>query len=186
MILDKATQTSLFKYMTISIVVTSMILSSSRIVALNHYYHSPLEVAYHFQHVELPRLLNVTGLLPPPPPLRRGDSIVYQEDLPVDLGPINRFGLRICYGKEWHRFPGHYLIPEDVDVQFIKSEFNGLLPRKFEKSVGTERLWKREKTRVVPLGLNDLNREVVDIYVSNASLFVTACGTLFGYVLALG
>ena len=175
--LKKATQTSLFKYLTISILVTSMVLSLSRIIALNHYYHSPLEIAHHFEYVELPRLLNATGLLPPPPPLRKGDNPAYQDDYPVDLSPIKRFGLRICYGKEWHRFPGHYLIPDGVDVQFIKSEFNGLLPRKFEKSVGTEGLWKREKTRVVPSGLNDLNREEVSNYVSNSSLFTPSWGS---------
>lgn len=83
----------------------------------------------------------------------------------IDLGPIKQFGLRLCLGKEWYRFPGHYLIPDGVDVQFIKSDFDGLLPRRFDVSAGEGGFWKREATRHVPLGLNDLNKEEKSHYV---------------------
>lgn len=52
-------------------------------------------------------------------------------------------------------------------MEFVKSEFNGLLPRHFDRSVGgAESRWKREKTRDVPSDLNDLNQEVSTRYVS--------------------
>jgi len=85
--------------------------------------------------------------------------------MPIDLDLIKQFNLRICYGKEWYRFPGNYLIPDGIDVRFIKSEFDGLLPRHFDPSVGGEGLWKREQTRIAPAGLNDLNREEPGSYV---------------------
>lgn len=77
----------------------------------------------------------------------------------IDLSPIKQFGLRLCLGKEWYRFPSHYLVPDGVDVRFIKSDFDGLLPRRFDVSAGEGGFWKREATRNVPSGLNDLNKE---------------------------
>ena len=63
-------------------------------------------------------------------------------------------------------------MPDVVEVQFIKSAFDGLLPRHFEKSVSRDAsgqgLWKREQTRIAPPGLNDLNREDPSVYVSGA------------------
>jgi alpha-1,2-mannosyltransferase len=88
-----------------------------------------------------------------------------EEAIRIDLSPIKQFGLRLCFGKEWYRFPSHYLIPDGVDVQFIKSDFDGLLPRHFDASSGHGRLWKREATRNVPPGLNDLNKEERRHYV---------------------
>jgi len=145
------------------------VLSCGRILALNHYYHAPLDVSHHLENVELPRLLNVTSLLPPPRPHSRSDNHAYDGDEAVDLAPIKVFGLRICYGKEWYRFPGHYLVPDGVEVKFIKSDFDGLLPRHFELSSGSEGLWKREQTRIAPPGLNDVNREEKSVYVDVAT-----------------
>ena len=81
---------------------------------------------FNFQVGELPRLLNETGLLPEYPADSRED------DRPqIDLTPIREFNLTLCYGKEWHRFPGHYHVPDGVRVEFVKSEFSGLLPGHF-------------------------------------------------------
>ena len=150
--LSQAARTPLFRLVTSSIIMSSILVSISRILALSHYYHAPLDLAFHFESIELPRLLNATGLL--------GIPVTRKEEAPrIDLSPINQFGLRLCLGKEWYRFPGHYLIPDGVDVQFIKSDFNGLLPRHFDTSTGRGRFWKRDATRNVPSGLNDLNKE---------------------------
>ncbi|KIJ53458.1 glycosyltransferase family 22 protein [Sphaerobolus stellatus SS14] len=161
----RASRSPLFQTMTRSVMLTFILISISRILAFNHYYHAPLDVVYHLESEELPRLLNVTGLLRS---IQTSDPSDVDDDhpLPVDLGPVKEFGLRLCYGKEWYRFPSHYLVPDGIDVQFIKSEFNGLLPRHFEHSKGHEKgIWRRDATRIVPRGLNDLNKEEQGQYV---------------------
>lgn len=149
-----------------------------RIFALWHYYHAPLTVAFEFQMTELPRLLNVTGFLPIFP------ADMPEEDQPrIDLSPIKEFDLKLCYGKEWYRFPGHYLIPDGVRVEFVKSEFDGMLPRHFEEFTPEDELeqggvfaklanrwWLRPQTRFVPDDLNDLNKEDTSHYVCFCSL----------------
>ncbi|KAJ3062726.1 mannosyltransferase, partial [Podochytrium sp. JEL0797] len=66
---------------------------------------------------------------------------------------------RVCLGKEWHRFPGHYFVPEGVEVRFVESEFRGLLPALFGDSGegGVKERW--EVTRQVPTGLNEFNEQ---------------------------
>jgi alpha-1,2-mannosyltransferase len=144
------------------VVSTSIVVSVSRILTLGHYYHAPLHIAFQFETNELPRLLNVTGLLKSPEVVDGDDEDMAPR---IDLSPIKQFGLRLCLGKEWYRFPGHYLVPDGVDVQFIKSDFDGLLPRHFDVSTGEGGFWKREATRNVPVGLNDLNKEEKSHYV---------------------
>jgi alpha-1,2-mannosyltransferase len=146
-----------------------------RILALWHYYHSPLTVVFDFQTAEIPRLLNTSGLLPVYPPG------TLEEDTPrIDLSPVKEFDLKLCMGKEWHRFPGSYLIPNGISVEFVKSEFDGMLPRHFEEKLTvddpshgqggaipkfTKRWWLRPQTTYVPTDLNDLNKEDVSHYV---------------------
>lgn len=140
-------------------------LSVSRILALNQYYHAPLSLVYNLQYHELPRLLNAHGLIP----VWNGDE---KDKPPVDLSPAARFNLSLCIGKEWYRFPGHFLVPDEVRVEFIKSAFDGQLPRHFdEDAVGTsvagwDGVWKRlDVTRRAPGDLNDLNKEETSRYV---------------------
>ncbi|KAJ6469635.1 glycosyltransferase family 22 protein [Mycena vitilis] len=164
----RASQSTIFRTFTSSVVVASAFISVSRILALTFYYHSPLSVVYNFQTEELPRLLNETGLLPVYPP---GTP---EEDIPrIDLSPVKDFNLTMCVSKEWYRFPGHYLVPDGVRVDFVKSEFDGLLPGHFgegEFKKGSEMEWwtgwSRPETRLVPAGLNDLNREQPSFYKS--------------------
>lgn len=164
-------------------------------MALYKYYHAPLSVTFEFQNTEVPRLLNVSGLLPDYH--YAASTSKYPEDdddLPrIDLTPVKELDLTLCYGKEWHRFPGSYLVPEGVKVEFVKSEFNGLLPRHFETDdrkaleqvesamkQGQEdvvrrvsrRWWMKPQTTYVPEDLNDLNKEDVRHYVS---LFLAHC-----------
>lgn len=147
-------------------ITLSAALSGGRILALFRYYHAPFDVSYYFEHTEIPRLLNVTGLLPPPQPQGAGYNPAYADDEYVDISGLKRIGVRVCYGKEWYRFPSHYLFPDGVEVQFVKSGFSGLLPQHFAtEPIPSEGLWKRGQTRVVPPGLNDMNREEPSVYV---------------------
>ena len=136
-------------------------------MALWYYYHAPLTLAFDFQHTEIPRLLNASGLLPIYP-----DNMQEEDMPPIDLSPVKQLDLKLCLGKEWYRFPGNYLIPSGVQVQFVKSEFDGMLPRHFETEktststdevndlVGlTNKWWLKPQTSYVPDDLNDLNKE---------------------------
>ncbi|ESK90937.1 glycosyltransferase family 22 protein [Moniliophthora roreri MCA 2997] len=164
----RASRTSIFSSFTSSVVVVSALLSVSRIFANWHYYHAPLTIAYNLEMKELPWLLNTTGLLPPPPP---STSRHYREEHTIDLSGIKDFNLTLCVGKEWYRFPGHFLVPNGVDVEFIQHDFHGLLPGHFpvwrgdKQATGVLGLWHRPQTRIQPDGLNDLNQEERSHYV---------------------
>ncbi|KAF9535593.1 glycosyltransferase family 22 protein [Crepidotus variabilis] len=176
----RASQAKMFSNFTFSILIACSIFSFSRIVALWYYYHNTLVVPIHFQMNEIPRLLNETGYLPVYPPGTPDDEIPH-----MDISPIRDFDLRLCVAKEWYRFPGHYLIPNGIRVDFVKSEFNGMLPRHFEDKVGliegeksvadasfdgqivtfSQKWWRRPETRLVPGDLNDKNEEEPSHYV---------------------
>uniref|UniRef100_A0A2M3ZLY3 Putative glycosyltransferase n=1 Tax=Anopheles braziliensis TaxID=58242 RepID=A0A2M3ZLY3_9DIPT len=49
------------------------------------------------------------------------------------LPPTSREA-NLCYGKEWHRFPGSFLLPSDYRVRFIRSSFTGMLPAYFQET----------------------------------------------------
>lgn len=119
-----------------------------------------MTVASVFEATELPQLLNDTNLLPIFPPGTR------EEDIPaIDLTPVKHFDLTVCLGKEWHRFPGHFLVPSGVRVKFIKSAFDGQLPRHFEDFPVNGSWWPRPATRYIPEDVNDLNKEDLSRYV---------------------
>jgi alpha-1,2-mannosyltransferase len=156
----KASRSSLFSNFTSSVVCGAALISLSRILALWNYYHAPLTVFYLLESTEIPRLLNSTGLLPLPPPNTPSDELPR-----IDLSPVKQFNLTLCLGKEWFRFPGHYLVPDGVRVDFVKSEFDGALPGHFVEGEGGGQFWWRDGTRRAPEGLNDLNREAPQFYV---------------------
>ncbi|RPD65012.1 glycosyltransferase family 22 protein [Lentinus tigrinus ALCF2SS1-6] len=168
----KASQTSLFSQFTLSVVVTSCLLSLSRITALWKYYHSPMSVTYALEAAEVPRLLNVTGHITLPPHFDRPEGSkrrkyeTDEEELPrIDTSVIGDWGLRLCVGKEWYRFPGHFLVPDGVRVDWIKSEFDGMLPGHFKETARKGGLLERVKgTMVADRSLNDLNREAPEFY----------------------
>lgn len=162
----QASRTLLFRNFTLSLVVGTSFLSLCRIRAMWVYYHAPLSIVATLQSTELPQLLNDTGLLPTYPP---GTP---EDELPaIDLAPLRHLDLVLCLGKEWHRFSGHYLVPAGVRVEFIKSDFQGQLPRHFEETlVGTNvsgpSWWLRPATRHIPTDVNDVNKEDLSRYVS--------------------
>ncbi|EKM61384.1 glycosyltransferase family 22 protein [Phanerochaete carnosa HHB-10118-sp] len=159
----------IFSRFTLSVVTASMVISVSRLLAQWSYYHAPQTVMYHFDQYEIPSILNRTGYvhLPPPPKDGRYRIPEKEEDEPrVDYDLIYPFNLTLCVGKEWHRFPGHYYVPDGVRVEWIKSEFDGMLPGHFKPTPRWGGLMARlEGTHNVPVGLNDLNKEEPSFYV---------------------
>lgn len=65
----------------------------------------------------------------------------------------------VCLGKEWYRFPSHYLLPEGMRAKFIKSEFSGLLPGPFHEGTSGQGLGLFPGTWLEPPGMNDQNLE---------------------------
>uniref|UniRef100_A0A183BUS5 Mannosyltransferase n=1 Tax=Globodera pallida TaxID=36090 RepID=A0A183BUS5_GLOPA len=79
--------------------------------------------------------------------------------------------IRLCVGKEWHRFPSSFFLPENavdrhglrraVEMEFVRSEFDGILPAHFAPGATLG-----ESTRHTPTGrMNDANRAELDRYV---------------------
>ncbi|KAH9858242.1 glycosyltransferase family 22 protein [Lenzites betulinus] len=174
----KASRSTLFSQFTLSVVAASCILSVSRVIAHWKYYHAPMSVTHALEAAEVPRLLNATGLISLPPPRtasQQAQRHSEEDEQPrIDLGLIAPWNLRLCVGKEWHRFPGHFLVPDGVRVDWIKSEFDGMLPGHFAETPRTGGLLGRVKgTRAVPKDLNDLNEEAPQLYVD-----VSACDYL--------
>ncbi|KAJ3488191.1 hypothetical protein NLI96_g3010 [Meripilus lineatus] len=164
----QASRATIFSRFTLSVVSASMIFSITRSLAHWEYYHAPMTIVYRFETQELPRLLNATGYIHLPPP-RESDSPKYDDDESsprIDFSPLEKFDLKLCIGKEWHRFPGHFLVPDGVRVEWVKSEFDGMLPGHFVKTGKYGGLLERQKgTKFVPEGLNDLNKEAPAFYV---------------------
>jgi alpha-1,2-mannosyltransferase len=66
-------------------------------------------------------------------------------------------GVNICVGKEWYRFPSNFFIPQgDVNLAFLKSSFQGQLPKLYSETNGT---W------IITNDFNDKNQEEVSRYV---------------------
>lgn len=108
----------------------SCFLGMSRSILLYKAYHAPISTG-----MELGRLANPESLSEPPVPTQ-----------PVHL----------CVGKEWHRFPNSFFLPDNWELHFIKSEFRGQLPKPFAKG--------KFATRRIPTDMNDANEEEVSRY----------------------
>ncbi|KAK5689522.1 mannosyltransferase [Elasticomyces elasticus] len=65
----------------------------------------------------------------------------------------------VCLGKEWYRFPTHYLLPKGVEAKFLKSEFDGLLPGEFSTIPSAQGFGLFPGAWLVPAGMNDANEE---------------------------
>lgn len=154
-----------------------MIFSITRTLALWEYYHAPMTIVYRLESQELPRLLNATGYIHLPPPNDIPDNHHdrdNEEEPRIDFAPLQKMDVTLCVGKEWHRFPGHYLVPDGVRVQWIKSEFDGMLPGHYAETAIDGGLFERMKgTTAVPKGLNDLNKEAPEFYVSGCAVWMS-------------
>ncbi|KAH8921733.1 glycosyltransferase family 22 protein [Atractiella rhizophila] len=163
-----ATQTPLFSRITFSVLFLSAAVSLSRILALFTYYHAPMDLLLHFTTKTLPQLS--LDLFPSAhasyyDPTRS----IEDQDLDIVLDPLNQLNMTLCYGKEWYRFPGTLLIPEVVQTEWIKSEFAGIIPRRWiiKEDDGEHNAWSKggDVTGRDAGGFNDLNLEELDRYV---------------------
>ncbi|KAJ9475847.1 Alpha-1,2-mannosyltransferase ALG9 [Pseudozyma hubeiensis] len=203
----RASKSSLFTTITSSVLALGLLLGVLRSVGQLNNYHAPFDVLFHFEGYELPRVVAdvFPDTLSPAIQQRiaRGLSPVATEqekeyndrgygaenkgvsvDLSIDLAPLATLDkpIRLCYGKEWHRFPTHFLVPAGVEVEWIKSEFDGILPKHFDvdaasavqpadafastldTALGWAWPWSHTTRRVQP-GFNELNQEEMDRYV---------------------
>lgn len=135
------------------------LLSVSRIFALYLNYHAPLDI---YESLRIPGSNNI-------------NTTLALDDTEISL----------CVGKEWYRFPGHYFLvnvkilvyifpfqPKGVRLRFLKSDFNGQLPKYFIESTNDENTpelsqWfnRKDGSWMMPTSMNDLNLEETDRYV---------------------
>ena len=123
------------------------------------------------QTFELPRLALLTypalytdTPIDPTLPFANFSRALDAAELTVNIEPLKALELRLCLAKEWHRYPGSFLVPDEVEVRFVKSAFDGILPKVWEEAGAGKGLFGRA-TGVVPAGMNDLNQEEPDRYV---------------------
>ncbi|KAK5115724.1 hypothetical protein LTR62_000813 [Meristemomyces frigidus] len=81
---------------------------------------------------------------------------------PLHAHNATRTGDTICLGKEWYRFPSHYMLPSGTRAKFVKSEFSGLLPGEYSEAGQGFGLFPG--SWLVPPGMNDENREDMTKY----------------------
>ncbi|KAI9202641.1 Alg9-like mannosyltransferase family-domain-containing protein [Polychytrium aggregatum] len=138
-------------------------LSVSRTAALYYYYHAPMTtyiaLTEHIAKARQAETLPSTNL--------------------TEFQPTT-----VCVGREWYRFPSHFLLPDATRIRFLKSSFSGLLPKDFVEAplnpsvvenatirdialqwVQQHRDADRPGTYEIPTGMNDLNQEELDRYV---------------------
>lgn len=139
----------MFSTLTLGLIVIPSVFSVLRIIALFKFYHAPFDLLFHFQYSTAPRILSDAGFAPLPPPKnyvpRTGE--VYTPDWDLSALKTLQPPITLCYGTEWYRYPGSYLVPEGVEVRFIQTDFDGMMPRPWEPS-GPEGAWPRSETRV--------------------------------------
>jgi len=120
------------QWVSVGALVVYSLLCFSRITALYQNYHAPIDVWMHVAHM----------------PKMEPDAAANQA-LPVN----------VCIGKEWHRFPNSFFLPDNWNLKFVKSEFRGQLPQPYEA--------EDDATKLVRTTFNDQNREEMNRYVSN-------------------
>jgi len=147
----RAGRTSMFSMFTLAAILIPSFLSIGRIVGMFKFYHAPFDVIHHLQYHTLPDVLADLGFSPIAYP---SGYYPKPDEVPEwDLSPIAEMDppITICYGTEWHRFPGSYLIPEGIEIQWIQTDFDGMMPRRWDPSEN-DGLWPRAETRAIHLG----------------------------------
>ena len=91
-------------------------------------------MAFHFQTYTVPTILSTLGYtaVQPDTAPAPGEVIKPEWDMTAlyDLEPR----VTLCFAEEWYRFPSSYLVPDGIDVQWVQTEFDGMMPRKWEGS----------------------------------------------------
>ena len=120
------------QWISISSVGIYALLCLSRMTALYQNYHAPIDIWMHVAH------------MPKTQP-------------EMAQGPVN-----VCIGKEWHRFPSSFFLPNnDWNLRFLKSEFRGQLPQPYDETD------LKLSTKLVRPTFNDQNREELNRYVTH-------------------
>jgi alpha-1,2-mannosyltransferase len=150
------------------VIVLTGLLSFARVTAIHKYYHAPFNVYHHLQTYELPRLALFAhpelapAIDPTLPQSEFADALYGEQALEITgLKPLN---LRLCLGKEWHRFGSSWQVPDELETRFVRSAFDGILPKVWEEPGEGKGLLGRA-TAVEPTGMNMFNEEEVDRYV---------------------
>ncbi|KAI9270859.1 Alg9-like mannosyltransferase family-domain-containing protein [Sporodiniella umbellata] len=156
------TRVIVLRYTSLAVLAVYALLSFSRILALLTRYRAPFEVYSSIWAEQAPdQLVNMNYL---------------HEDFPNDVSIATK---NVCLGQEWYRFPSQFFLPSDTRVQFVKSGFNGQLPKNFEEdwTVGSyedvngeiknyrKRVYGWLGARQAPQGFNDINMEDPSVYV---------------------
>lgn len=158
------------------VLVSTALISLARISALHEYYHAPLRVYHHLQTTELPRLvLKSFPTLYPTTIDPFSNQTTFNKQIEnygrsIALEPLAELnggnGLRLCIGKEWYRFPSSFLVPKEMEVRWIESEFKGIMPKNWIKEVGQGKSGLFGlNTDLVPSGMNERNEQETDRYV---------------------
>ena len=168
----------MFSYLSLAVILIPVVLSVSRVIGLNKFYHAPLDVAHHFEYTTIPRILAAAGHSPVPPPKGYKPREGRMPDPVWDYKPLETMNprVRVCWGEEWYRFPGSYLYPSGIELDWIKSEFDGMMPRRWEpSSPDNGSWWPRSETRVTRPGrFNGANVEASETgtYVNCTTLSI--------------
>jgi alpha-1,2-mannosyltransferase len=170
----QAARTPIYRYVTVPLIVLTSFVSIARVLALQHYFRSPMPILFHLQYTELPTLAIHTY----PTHYPKLNMTNYQDaEEQMDISILSQMNLTLCYGKEWYRFPSSFLVPDELRTEFVKSDFDGILPKHFverrDAVAAVRRSYVRSKaeiTRQSPAGFNNINREEPDRYVSAADL----------------
>ncbi|WWD06916.1 hypothetical protein V865_005013 [Kwoniella europaea PYCC6329] len=165
-----ASRSSIFSIFTLLAVLIPGAISFFRVGGSLYFYHAPFDIVHHFQYKSIPSYLSELGYEPIPLP---DNYQPYGNEIPKpqwDLTPLKNLEnpITLCYGTEWYRYPSSYLIPEGVRVRWIKTDFDGMMPRPWEPSNTTGTVWPRSETRVIKEGkFNGENKasEVPGTYV---------------------
>ncbi|KAI8148525.1 Alg9-like mannosyltransferase family-domain-containing protein [Fennellomyces sp. T-0311] len=153
---------SIVRYVSVAVLVVYGIISISRVVSITTRYRAPARIySALWQERAADQLINLNYL---------------QENYPNDASISE---LNLCVGKEWYRFQGSYFLPSDVRLQYIKSDFDGMLPKHFlpDYKIATyeengeiltyrAREYSFKGARIVQAGFNSYNKGDPDAYVN--------------------
>lgn len=127
----------------------SSIFAAHRILGTLDHYHAPFAVLYPLSSSSASSILSRFSSSTP------GDT-----------------NLNICYGKEWYRFPTSFFLPTSLSGAWIKSEFDGILPKHFWQEgdetytvvlgQGAQSKWIAQLDSMLQLSLPEWSKELVE------------------------